>query len=70
VALSEPRPEDGWTGSTGFIHEVLQREYLDAHPNPTQIEYYLCGPLPMIRASMKMLAGLGVPPEQIVSDEF
>jgi len=70
VALSEPQPADQWTGHTGFIHEVLKREYLERHPDPTQVEYYLCGPLPMIRAALKMLAGFKVPPEQITSDEF
>jgi Na(+)-translocating NADH:ubiquinone oxidoreductase F subunit len=69
-ALSEPRPEDQWAGHTGFIHEVLKREYLDSHPDPTQAEYYLCGPLPMIRAAIKMLTDLGVKAEQIASDEF
>ncbi|HEX9117935.1 MAG TPA: fatty acid desaturase [Anaerolineae bacterium] len=70
MALSAPRPEDGWTGATGYIHEVLKREYLDGHPDPKQIDYYLCGPLPMIRAAGKMLTDLGVPPAQILSDEF
>jgi Na(+)-translocating NADH:ubiquinone oxidoreductase F subunit len=70
VALSEPRPEDGWTSYIGFIHEVLKREHLDKHADPTQIEYYLCGPLPMIRAATKMLTDLGVGPSQIASDEF
>jgi MocE subfamily Rieske [2Fe-2S] domain protein len=70
LALSEPQPEDRWTGSTGFIHEVLEREYLDGHPDPTQIEFYLCGPLAMIRAASRMLGDLGVSPSQIASDEF
>lgn len=70
VALSEPRPEDEWKSYTGFIHAVLKREYLDTHPDPTQIEYYLCGPLPMIRAATQMLAELGVSPEYITRDEF
>jgi Na+-transporting NADH:ubiquinone oxidoreductase subunit F len=70
VALSEPQPDDQWTGRTGFIHEVLKREYLERHPDPTQVEYYLCGPLPMIRAATKMLAEFRVSPEQIASDEF
>jgi Na+-transporting NADH:ubiquinone oxidoreductase subunit NqrF len=43
---------------------------LDSHPDPTQAEYYLCGPLPMIRAAIKMLTDLGVKAEQIASDEF
>jgi Na+-transporting NADH:ubiquinone oxidoreductase subunit F len=70
VALSEPRPEDRWRSYTGYIHEILQREYLAAHRDPTQIEYYLCGPLPMVRAAVKMLEGLGVARDQIIADEF
>ena len=31
VALSEPMDEDNWTGSTGFIHQVLHDEYLGKH---------------------------------------
>jgi Na+-transporting NADH:ubiquinone oxidoreductase subunit F len=49
---------------------MLKREYLDTHPDPTQIEYYVCGPLPMVRAVTAMLAEMGVPPAQILSDEF
>lgn len=48
----------------------MKREYLDSHPDPTQVEYHLCGPLSMIRAATKMLTDLGVKPEQIASDEF
>jgi MocE subfamily Rieske [2Fe-2S] domain protein len=70
IALSEPLPEDGWTGYTGFIHEVLRREYLSSHPDPASVEYYLCGPLPMIRAAIAMLTELGVKRDQIISDEF
>jgi Na(+)-translocating NADH:ubiquinone oxidoreductase F subunit len=70
VALSEPLPEDAWTGPSGFIHEVLWREYLAQHPHPLAIEYYLCGPPAMIQAATKMLHGLGVKPEQIAFDEF
>jgi Na(+)-translocating NADH:ubiquinone oxidoreductase F subunit len=70
VALSEPLPEDAWSSHTGFIHEVLWREYLSRHPNPLAVEYYLCGPPAMIQAATKMLHGLGVKPEQIAFDEF
>ncbi len=45
VALSEPQPEDNWDGPTGFIHTVVE-EYLKQHEDPTEIEYYLCGPPP------------------------
>ncbi len=70
VALSEPLPDDGWTSHTGFVHEVLLREYLSTHRDPTAIEYYLCGPPAMIRAATKMLHSLNVKPEQISFDEF
>jgi len=70
IALSEPAPEDNWQSHSGFIHEVLKREYLDSHPDPTRIDYFLCGPPAMIRASTKMLNDLGVDPAQIAFDEF
>lgn len=70
VALSEPQPEDHWKSHTGFIHEVLKREYLDTHPDPASIEYFLCGPPAMIQAATVMLKNLGVPPTQIAYDEF
>lgn len=69
-ALSEPQPEDAWAGSTGLIHEVLRDEYLAQHKHPASVEYYLCGPQPMIQAARHMLAALGVPPGQIAFDEF
>jgi MocE subfamily Rieske [2Fe-2S] domain protein len=70
VALSEPLPSDNWDGPTGFIHEVLLENYLKAHRDPKAIEYYLCGPPNMIKASTLMLKSLGVKPEQISFDEF
>ncbi|MBE0650576.1 MAG: NADH:ubiquinone reductase (Na(+)-transporting) subunit F [Bacteroidales bacterium] len=70
VALSEPLPEDNWKGKTGFIHQVVYDSYLKNHPEPEEIEYYLCGPPMMISAVMKMLDDLGVPPEMISFDDF
>jgi MocE subfamily Rieske [2Fe-2S] domain protein len=70
AALSEPQPDDQWQSHTGFIHEVLKREHLNAHPDPKNIEYFLCGPPAMIKAATQMLAELGVPDSQISFDEF
>ncbi len=70
LALSEPKPEDNWTGYTGFIHNVLLKEYLSTHPSPEDIEYYLCGPPMMLKACMNMLEGLGVERENIAFDDF
>ena len=70
LALSEPQPEDNWTGLTGFIHQVLYDEYLADHPAPEDCEYYMCGPPMMNAAVIKMLDSLGVPPENIMLDDF
>ncbi|NOZ03338.1 MAG: NADH:ubiquinone reductase (Na(+)-transporting) subunit F [FCB group bacterium] len=70
VALSEPLPEDKWEGPVGFIHQVLYDMYLKNHEDPTEIEYYMCGPPPMIDAVDKMLYDLGVEPEMIAYDKF
>ena len=70
VALSEPMEEDNWSGHTGFIHQVLHDEYLKNHEDPTEIEYYMCGPPPMINACDGMLDSLGVDKEMIAYDSF
>jgi len=70
LALSEPLPEDNWTGYTGFIHEVVYEQYLQDHPAPEDIEYYLCGPPLMLQACKQMLGDLGVEPENILADDF
>jgi Na+-transporting NADH:ubiquinone oxidoreductase subunit F len=70
VALSDPAPDDAWDGETGFIHDVVYRNHLRAHPDPAACEYYLCGPPLMIEAVRAMLDRLDVPPENILYDDF
>lgn len=70
IALSEPKPEDNWKGSVGFIHKVIYDNYLSKHEEPEEIEYYLCGPPMMNDAVQKMLWDLGVPEENIAFDDF
>jgi Na+-transporting NADH:ubiquinone oxidoreductase subunit F len=70
VALSEPKEEDKWDGYTGFIHQVIIDNYLKQHPEPEEIEYYICGPPMMNDAVFKMLDDFGVPPEMIAFDDF
>ncbi len=70
VALSEPLPEDHWTGPTGFIHQVLYDNYLKDHEDPTEIEYYMCGPPMMVEAAENMIYNHGVDPENIMYDKF
>jgi Na+-transporting NADH:ubiquinone oxidoreductase subunit F len=70
IALSEPLPEDNWTGYVGFIHQVIFDNYLNEHEAPEDIEYYMCGPGPMSNAVKKMLDDLGVPKEMLMFDDF
>jgi Na+-transporting NADH:ubiquinone oxidoreductase subunit F len=70
LALSDPQPEDNWTGLTGFIHNVLYEQYLKDHPAPEDCEFYMCGPPMMNAAVIKMLEDLGVERDNIMLDDF
>ena len=70
MALSDPAPDDDWTGMTGFIHEALFEHYLKDHPMPEDCEFYLCGPPMMVTAVRNMLDSLGVDPDSIFFDDF
>jgi len=70
VAMSDPQPEDNWTGLTGFIHNVLFEQYLKDHPAPEDCEFYMCGPPIMNQSVINMLLDLGVEPENIMLDDF
>jgi len=70
LALSDPLPEDNWTGHTGFIHNVLYDQYLQDHPAPEDVNYYICGPPMMNQAIFDMLDRLGVEEDNIHCDDF
>ena len=70
VALSDPMEEDNWKGYTGFIHQVVLENYLSKHEDPTEIEYYMCGPPMMNSAVSTMLYDLGVEDDMIDFDDF
>lgn len=70
LALSDPLPEDNWSGLVGFIHEVLYENYLKDHPAPEDCEYYMCGPPMMNAAVIRLLDDLGVEKENVLLDDF
>lgn len=70
LALSDPKPSDNWQGAKGFIHQVALDSYLKHHEDPTEIEYYLCGPPMMVNSVVAMLHDLGVDDEMIAFDAF
>jgi propane monooxygenase reductase subunit len=65
-ALSEPADDDGWTGETGLITDVVRRHATDL----TGAHAYVCGPPPMVEAALPLLATLGVDEKRIYYDKF
>ena len=73
LALDRPDPkadEAGVKYTAGFVHNVMYETYLKNHPEPEEIEYYMCGPGPMSKAVVAMLDSLGVAKESIMFDDF
>ena len=70
VALSDSSEDMQQEYHRGFIHEVLDKEYLSKQENIPDNEYYLCGPPAMIEALRELLQKHMVPEEQIRFDEF
>jgi len=70
LGLSDPQPEDNWTGYTGFIHDILYKNYLNTHDAPEDCEFYMCGPPMMNSAVIDMLDDLGVEEDNILLDDF
>lgn len=77
LVLSEPSPEDlaaGWPKEdpekTGFLFKAFEAGQLSKMKEPESALYYVCGP-PMHNSSvLKLLDDYGVPPENIVLDDF
>ena len=58
------------TGASGLIGNYLLEYYLKDHDDPTEVEYYMCGPPMMNKAAIGMLHELGVENEMIDFDDF
>lgn len=65
-ALSEPKPQDNWRGEAGLITQVVEK----VMPENGDTEGYLCGPPPMIDASIRVLKQKGVREIYIYYDKF
>lgn len=70
AALSEPKPEDNWTGETGLITDVLDR-YLQGKVDAGKgLEGYLCGSPGMINACINVMRKNGMGEDKIYFDKF
>lgn len=65
-ALSEPEQSPDWEGETGFIHESVARHLCTEGAR----QAFLCGPPPMIEATMTVLSERGIDRERVFYDEF
>ncbi len=64
--LSHAQLEDGWSGCTGWVHEVLLSDY----PDLSSYDVYASGPPPMIEAGRRAFVAHRLPEEQLYFDSF
>ncbi len=64
--LSEPRPEDGWTGRTGLVHEAILADF----PDLSSHQVYACGSVQMVEAAQPAFVRHGMASEDCFSDAF
>ena len=66
--LSETGKADGWSGNIGFVHEAALAWL--ANENLNAVDVYVCGPPPMLKATLKALADIGINRNRIRFDDF
>jgi CDP-4-dehydro-6-deoxyglucose reductase len=65
--LSEPLPEDAWTGRTGFVHQAVMHD----HPNLMNHQVYACGvPIMVESAQRDFVLKSGLPDDEFYADSF
>jgi CDP-4-dehydro-6-deoxyglucose reductase len=65
--LSEPRPEDGWRGRTGLVHEAVMQDLTDLSGH----QVYACGvPIMVESARRDFVARCALPDEEFYADAF
>ena len=65
--LSEAKPEDGWRGRSGFVHQAVMADL----PDLSGHEVYACGAPVMVEAAQRdFLSQCRLPPESFYADSF
>ena len=62
-------PEQSGSLSHGDCSKAYET-YLKSHETPEDIQYFMCGPPMMVSSVNTLLDSLGVPPENILYDNF
>ena len=65
--LSEARPQDGWVGRTGFVHQAV----MDDLPDLSGHQVYACGAPVMVESAQRdFIARCGLPEDAFFADSF
>ena len=65
--LSEPSPDDAWTGRTGLVHEAVMADL----PDLSRHQVYACGTPLMVEAAQRDFIGrCGLPADAFFADSF
>ncbi|HQQ69701.1 MAG TPA: FAD-binding oxidoreductase [Alicycliphilus sp.] len=64
--VSEPQPEDGWSGRTGLVHEAMLADF----PSLSGNEVYLCGSVRMVETAVPAFIAHGLDESFCFSDAF
>ncbi|WP_066454514.1 CDP-6-deoxy-delta-3,4-glucoseen reductase [Castellaniella caeni] len=65
--VSDARPEDGWAGRTGWVHQAVMADL----PDLSAHQVYACGAPPMVEAARRDFVHLcGLPPDAFYADAF
>jgi len=64
--LSEAKPEDNWTGRTGFVHEAILEDFGSFAGQ----QVYACGVPVMVEAAHEAFTARGLPQDEFFSDAF
>jgi CDP-4-dehydro-6-deoxyglucose reductase len=64
--LSEPGPEDTWTGETGLVPDAVVKQYPDLAP----FDIYASGPPVMVQAGHRLFLGHRLDESRFFSDSF
>jgi NAD(P)H-flavin reductase len=64
--VSEPQPQDGWTGRTGLVHEAMLADF----PDLSGVEAYVCGSVRMVDSAVQAFLERGLDQQACFSDAF
>ena len=65
--LSEPKPDDDWSGRTGLVHQAVMHD----HPNLMNHQVYACGaPIMVESAQRDFVRKSGLPDDEFYADSF